>query len=676
MQFRTIDGAGNSLADPGANAAGDALARLAPARFADGAGAMMGGPAPRQVSNTVVGEGEAATPNAQGLSGMMYAWGQFIDHDVVLTRSDGMTRIDIAITPGDPTFPEGGIIAMSRAIVDQASGTGPDNPRAAVNHTTGWLDASMVYGATAAVAASLRTADGRLKTSAGDNLPVVNGSFAAGDPRAAENPSLTALHTLFVREHNWQVARLAAADPTLSGDALYEQARAIVTAEIQRITYEEFLPRLLGEGALRPYAGYDRTADPRITAEFAVAAWRWGHSTVSAETERKTETGEVEEGASFRLRDVFFMPPAEFAAGSGAGGFLRHLASDLAQAMDARIVEDLRNFLVDPPVSVDLAAINIQRGRDLGLPTLNGAREALGLEPYTAFGQITDDAATVAALAATYAGVDEIDLWTGGLSEKLVPGAFLGETFRAIVARQFEALRDGDRLWYANQGFDAATLAAIEKTSLSDLIRRHTDTRFLQPDVFTFFERRAADAEPEHPALPQLVLGTGDGQVLEGGPRGDLLAGRAGRQTLSGDAGDDTLIGGAGADTLEGGEGQDRLRGGPGDDVLVGGAGADILVGGAGADVFRLSALADSPRVAPDRIRDFTPGEDRLDLSGHGLAWIGASRFSGTGRAELRAVSREGGHTRLLLDADGDGRADAAVVLVGVAALSAEDIIL
>jgi predicted transposase YbfD/YdcC len=84
-----------------------------------------------------------------------------------------------------------------------------------------------------------------------------------------------------------------------------------------------------------------------------------------------------------------------------ADGFLRHLGTDASQAMDARIVDGLRNFLFDPPAGMDLAAINIQRGHDLGLGTLNETREALGLTSYTSFEQITDDAGTVAALKAT-----------------------------------------------------------------------------------------------------------------------------------------------------------------------------------------------------------------------------------------------------------------------------------
>ncbi|WP_431269541.1 peroxidase family protein [Dankookia sp. P2] len=261
------------------------------------------------------------------------------------------------------------------------------------------------------------------------------------------------------------------------------------------------------------------------------AAYRWGHSTVSAETERKDEQGVVI-GGNITLRDTFFLTPADFAAHGGADGFLRHLGSDVSQAMDARIVDDLRNFLVDPPVGQDLAAINIARGRDLGLPTLNGMRLALGLEAYTDFAQLTDDAATVAALAEAFGSVDMIDLWTGGLAERHAPGAFIGETFALVVADQFTRLRDGDRYWWESLDLDPSLKAEIGATRLSDIVLRTTDTLYLQDDMFLAHERRAPGVESEDPDLPQLVVGDDSDETLEGGALDDILVGRGGRDTV------------------------------------------------------------------------------------------------------------------------------------------------
>ncbi|MBL6455951.1 peroxidase family protein [Belnapia sp. T6] len=512
MLYRTFNGSLESLPESTVNVTNTPFLRIAPAHYADDQRGLVDGPNPRVISNIVVGEGNALEENPQGFSGMMYAWGQFIDHDINLT-ADARTgaRIDITVPADDTRLLPGSIIPMSRADAD-ASGQ-------PVNAVTGWIDASMVYGSTIQLTERLRTPDGHMRTSEGNNLPLApidptgentqtnEGGLPghlAGDGRADENPSLTALQTLFVREHNWQVDRLHAADPSLTGNELFDQARAIVTAEIEHITYAEFLPHLLGSLAPGEYDGYDPSVDPRMAIEFAGAAYRFGHSIVSPRTERLDEFGNP--SGEILLRDTFFLSPEAFAEDGGADGFLRHLAADLSQSLDVRIVDDLRNFLFDPPVGLDLAAINIQRGRDLGLPTLNGMREALHLDPYTEFGQITDDQGTVDALRQVYSSVDAIDLWTGGLAERTMPGAFIGETFGLIIADQFTRSRDGDPLWYENQGFDAATLEEIQHTSLADIILRNTDTQHLQDDVFVFYERRAADAEPQDPDSPQLII--------------------------------------------------------------------------------------------------------------------------------------------------------------------------
>ena len=545
IEYRTLDGSGNNPSDSLLNAVGAEFGRIGPAHFADDDGytPIDNGINPRTISNVVVGEGDADVANPEGVSGMMYAWGQFIDHDLTLTRTDGVHHIDIAVPNGDPIFADGSMIPMTRAVIDPATGTAA-NPATAVNSISGWLDASMVYGSDAATAASLRLADGHMKISAGDNLPIVNGMFAAGDIRAAENPALTALHTLFVREHNYQVDLLHERHPTWTGDQLYQQARAIVTAEIAHITYAEFLPNLIGADALAPYNGYDPSVDSRITLEFAGAAFRFGHSIVSGETENLAENGEAV-GPAHDLKDVFFQSPADFIAFSGADGQLRHLAADPSQAMDARIIDALRNFLFDPPVAMDLAAINIQRGRDLGLGTLNQTRESLGLDPYTSFGELASDPATAAALQTAFGDINLVDLWTGGLSEHHAPGALLGETFQTIIATQFEALRDGDRLWYENQGFDAKTLKQINGTTLADIILRNTDTQHIQEDVFVFYTRHTGTqggVESEDPDARQLVIGSNGQDTLVGGPQGDYLFAGTGKQTLTGLDGADRFV--------------------------------------------------------------------------------------------------------------------------------------
>jgi Animal haem peroxidase/RTX calcium-binding nonapeptide repeat (4 copies) len=380
----------------------------------------------------------------------------------------------------------------------------------------------------------------------GNNLPIVSTAqgpaFAAGDVRAQENPDLTALQTLFVREHNYQVDQLKKQHPSWTGDQLYQQAKAITTAEIANITYNEFLPHLLGKNALPGYKGYNPKVNPAITEEFEGAAYRFGHSIVSDAIDAVSNSGATT--SAQLLKDVFFESPAAFVAAGGPNGLLRHLADDAANPLDTHIVDDLRNFLSDPPDLTDLAAINIQRGRDLGLGTLNETRIALGLAPYTSFTQISSDPSTVVALQKAYGTVDKVDLWTGGLAENHTPGAAIGPTFGKIIAQQFTALRDGDRLYFENQGFDPTTLATIKQTTLSDIIARDTDTSDIQKDAFVFYDRHTGvlgGVASENPTAPQLILGSDGSDTLVGGPNNDILVAAKGHQTLTGAAGSDTF---------------------------------------------------------------------------------------------------------------------------------------
>jgi peroxidase len=584
LQFRTIDGSNNNLADPSMNQIDTDFARLAPANFSDGVDAMTWGPNPREISNIVVAQRDPGEngpylvdSNGVALSGMMYAWGQFIDHDLDLERQGTITDISIPVPANDQFLAPGSTIPLMRVAIDPASGV-TGHPAAAINTVTGWLDGSQIYGSDAVTAASLRTTDGHMKMSAGGNLPVINtehgDAYVAGDVRAQENPDLTALQTLFVREHNFQVDQLHKEHPNWSGDKLYETAKAITTAEMVNITYSEFLPHLLGKDAIEPYHGYDPRVDARITEEFEGAAYRFGHSIVSDEISAIDNHGALTSEQT--LAQSFFEDPATFSA-TGADGLLRHLAGDLANPLDTHLVDGLRNLLVDPPAGIDLAAINIQRGHDLGLGTLNDTREALGLTPYTDFDQISSDPQTTAALKQAYGSVDAIDLWTGGLAEDHVAGSIIGSTFGKIIGDQFTALRDGDRFYFENQRFDQRTLSEIKSTTLSDLILRDTDTNAIQSDAFVATERHSGSSGGVDPTGQDAVEGMAQ-----------LVVGSRGRDTLTGGVLDDTLIAAPGHMTMTGGDGADTF-------------------------VFDLHTLKGKHNTAT--ITDFDPKVDKLQFS-------------------------------------------------------------
>jgi len=556
LQFRTIDGSDNNLADPTMNQTDTDFTRVGPAHFSDGFNEMTSGPNPRQISNIVVAQPETGEDGPHlvddsgiALSGMMYAWGQFVDHDLDLERQGQTTDISITVPPGDPFLVPGSMIPMARVAIDPATGVA-GHPATAINTVTGWMDGSQIYGSDAATAASLRTADGHMKMSAGQNLPIITtargDAYAAGDVRAQENPDLTALQVLFVREHNYQVDLLHDEHPRWSGDRLYETAKAITTAEMVNITYNEFLPHLLGKDAIEPYRGYDPGVDARISEEFEGAAYRFGHSIVSDEISAISNHGAITSEQT--LAKSFFEDPAIFKA-TGADGLLRHLAGDLANPMDTHLVDGLRNLLVDPPAGIDLAAINIQRGHDLGLGTLNQTREDLGLTPYTSFDQVSSDPQTADALRQAYASVDDIDLWTGGLAEDHVAGSVIGSTFGRIIGDQFAALRDGDRFYFENQRFDRHTLNEIKSTTLSDLILRDTDTTAMQSDAFIATERHSGTLGDIDPAgeeaaegMAQLVMGSRGTDTLTGGTLDDTLVAARGHMTMTGGDGADTFV--------------------------------------------------------------------------------------------------------------------------------------
>jgi hypothetical protein len=298
--------------------------------------------------------------------------------------------------------------------------------------------------------------------------------FLAGDVRANEQVALTAVHTLFVREHNRLADEIAERDPRLPGDEIYERARQIVAAQIQVITYEEFLPTLLGAGALGPYNGYDPNVAANISNLFSGAVFRLGHSMLSGTLLRLDANGNEIADGHLPLRNAFFAPSRIIDEG-GIEPLLRGLALQTCQQIDVQVVDDVRNFLFGPPGAggFDLAALNMQRGRDHGLPDYNTVRVAMGLQPKSSFAEVTSDTIVQEQLGSVYGSVDEIDVWLGGLAEDPVNGGLVGELVFTVVKLQFERLRDGDRFWYERLPDDL--LRDVADTRLADIIRRNTN---------------------------------------------------------------------------------------------------------------------------------------------------------------------------------------------------------
>ena len=485
---RRIDGYGNNEENPEWGMAHTFFLRVAPADYADGISEPPGGtrPSPREISNAVVAQTEDR-PNAARASDFLWQWGQFLDHDIDETpTADPAEAFDIAVPAGDPFFDPASTgvvtIGLNRSDYELVDGV-----RQHINAITAYIDASQVYGSDEERAFALRTLDGsgKLATSEGDLLPFNTVGFAnaptalaanfflAGDVRANEQVGLTAMHTVFVREHNYWATTMREANPRMSGEEIYQSARAMVAAEMQAITYREFLPVLLGERALRPYRGYDPTVDAGIANEFAAAAYRLGHSMLSPELLCLDENLETIDDGNLSLAESFFDPT--LMQSIGPDPILRGLCVQTCQEIDNELVDEVRNFLFGPPGSggFDLASLNIQRGRDHGLPDYNSVREAYGLHPVRSFREINPEGDAAVRLSSVYDSPDDIDPWVGMLAERHVDGAMVGETLRAVLSDQFERLRDGDRYWYQNY-LRPELIEVVEAQTLGVIIRRNT----------------------------------------------------------------------------------------------------------------------------------------------------------------------------------------------------------
>jgi hypothetical protein len=548
--FRTIDGSGNNVDHPDWGMAGIDLLRTSPVAYADGISAPStpNTLSARQISNDLNNQSDPifsgldnlGGPQSRSLSDFAYVWGQFTDHDLDLTPTQSGPGAETFDIPADPTRPDDrmGVEPFTRSVFDPKTGTSTDNPRRQINVNTSFQDLSQVYGSTDFVADALRThAGGQLKTSPGDLLPfndttyftaeqlaalnMANDAhqvpdsqlFVAGDVRANENVELTALHILFLRNHNRLATQLQSRHPRWTDEHLYQEARKLNIAESEIVTYTEFLPAIFGSNPLPEYTGYHSDVNPAIATEFSTVGFRFGHSLLSNTVGRNENDGtNIEDvnphGAGVNLLEDFFRPDlinpdgvtvnlvdrngmADPHTSSNVDAIVKADADNAANEMDLLLIDEIRNGLFSIPFApgTDLAARDVQRTRDHGIGTYNQVRVAYGLPPATTFAMISSDPDAQAALQDTYGTPDQVDPFEGMLAEDHIPGTDTGPTERAIVLDQFQRLRDGDRFFYLNEQFTLEELALIRQgNSLAKVIKNNTDITNLQGNVFFFRE--------------------------------------------------------------------------------------------------------------------------------------------------------------------------------------------
>ncbi len=505
--YRTYNGTNNNLTGSSKKDWGATeieLFRELPAEYgaSDPKNAMNGTsrPSPREISNVLCDE-PVTQFNSRNVAAFFYVWGQFLDHDITLTPQGTTESLPVTLPANEPLFTSP--IPFMRSEV--RAGTGVTNARQQTNINTAWIDGSVVYGSDATRASWLRTfVNGKIKTSAGNLLPwnTVTGeyadaidpnapsmgndanhtvkTYASGDVRAAEHPGLTAVHTIFLREHNRICDQLITQGYT-NDEEMYQIARKRVGAHIQVITYEEFLPAI--GISLSPYTGYKSTVRPDIANSFATAGYRLGHTMVADEVALRDDDCEELDPEGLDLVDIFFVP--QLLVDYGVEPFLKGFSTHKQYETDNKINSVLRNFLFGPGFGIDLASLNIQRGRDHGLPNYNAVRTYYTGSGVTNFSQITSDVAKAPALQSLYGNVNNIDLWVGILAEDRLPGKSVGKTVNAMLKSQFEKLRDGDFYFYKNDPFLPSNIRnQIKNTKFSELIMRNTELTSLQSNVF------------------------------------------------------------------------------------------------------------------------------------------------------------------------------------------------
>ncbi|MEL6929763.1 MAG: peroxidase family protein [Cyanobacteria bacterium J06600_6] len=496
--------------------------------------------------------------------------------------------------------------------------------------------------------------------------------FISGDVRINEQSGLIAIHTLFIREHNLIADKVAfhldARDnedfnelfaafrdeyvPSLGleeepsaleirSEFIYEASRAVVGAKNQVITYEEFLPLLIGnEGADDLEVIDEDILSPGISVEFSGAAYRLGHTLLS----NQIRTVDTEGVGSISLRDAFFNPQAISA--NGLDDILIGLNYQQSNDADTRVIDGVRNNLFGPPGAggLDLVAINLQRGRELGIPgyveVYNQLNPEATIESFEDLEPIFGEE-LAGKFESSYDNVEDIDLWIGGLAEMPIQeDVLLGPTLGAIVADQFARLRDYDRFFYKEQlANEESFLSVVAETigldlgnvRLADIIRENVgDPELVPDDAFTVpFENEMLGTVNSDRNNRQLV-GTDEADLIDGLSGDDLILGGLGHDIIFGGKGNDTLRGQAGTDTLVGGEGNDLLESAAGD-VFNGGTGSDtydvILVPGpvgtqiideGGSNDVLTFDLRDSDPITI-ALADYAPGITGIKRSGNNL---------------------------------------------------------
>lgn len=531
-RYRTPSGLCNNLQNPAWGSRQQPLKRLLTPDYEDGRQEPRGGQTSRNLPNprwmSQRNHPEEDLPDSR-YTHMVMQFGQFLDHDITLTPKNEelncctRNNLDpkcfvIPIPPRDRFYSWVNLTATCMNLV-RSTPVCQSSIRQQYNDITSFVDASNVYGSDKEHAAVLRTyQDGLLATNEVTNQlptrealnlrpntrklrPEAQTDFVAGDERVNEHPFLTSIHILFLREHNRIAQGLAKHLPKelQADEVIYQETRRIMGAEMQNLVYGEYLPTILGAKYMKKYgllveedSNYDPTVEPTIINSFAGAAFRFGHSMINSMfmlvSQRKPRKHDKTATWFWRLREIF---DGQKVKGDRLPleNMLEGLISQMPQTCDAYFSSEVTNHLFQKNnkrenFGLDLLAINIQRGRDHGLPSYNEFRKHCGLSRISSWKKRPSelDQAYWLKLKEVYEKVDDIDLMLGGVAERNVRGGAVGATFACIIGDQFKRLKFGDRFFYTHtsdknhaRGISSTLRAQVLQRTLGDIICDNTD---------------------------------------------------------------------------------------------------------------------------------------------------------------------------------------------------------
>uniref|UniRef100_A0A0P5PNQ9 Chorion peroxidase n=1 Tax=Daphnia magna TaxID=35525 RepID=A0A0P5PNQ9_9CRUS len=541
--YRTYDASCNNIDYPNWGRSNSPLERILPPQYADGIWAPREWPGLPTVDSVSRIVQDIDYPDNQLTITVMH-WGQMIAHDVTHVptfRTLNNSAIQCCTGDGKYLSPERTHplcfpidVAHDNEFYGQFGVTCHDFVRSVIapredckfgyadqlNQNTAYLDASVIYGSTEKVARSLREyAGGRMRVTiiGGDYviLPVdpnrkdcitdeYGGEcFVGGDQRVNQYTGLTVLHIVWVRLHNKYANQLSLINPSWDDERLYQETKKIITALVQHITYNEYLPSVLGPNLMGEYGllplttGYTYTYDPavkaQVTNEFATAAFRYGHSLIRNYNELWLDDTYANYGGELYLKDWYNNPKVLFDP-IVFNALIRHSITGTAQNFDENVVDAVHNYLFKSPYQswgLDLIAANLWRGRDHGIPGYNFYLEACGSKRAATFDDLLPimRPAIVEKIKYLYKSVDDVDLFIGVLGEWAIKGGIVGPVTSCIMADQFARLKDGDRFFYEHGGqshsFTPAQLDSIRSMSLARVLCETSDTvDWITPNVF------------------------------------------------------------------------------------------------------------------------------------------------------------------------------------------------